>query len=91
MELNELKHKEEELRKCFEKALNSLDVGGTVSHDEAKRVLMYGGLWHHANMLLKEHMLSEYGTERSSEDDDTHKHGHKDDVPLHASGLKVAK
>lgn len=84
MDGNELKKKEAELRKCFERVLEGLDVGGVVSREEAKRALMYGGLWHHANMLLK-------AREESGEHDDEGHDGAEGEMPLRASGLKVAR
>lgn len=88
MDGNELKKKEAELRKCFERVLEGLDVGGVVSREEAKRALMYGGLWHHANMLLK---AREESGEHDGDGDDEDHDGADGEMPLRASGLKVAR
>lgn len=82
MEIEELESKEKCLRKCYAAMLERLDVGGTVTVEEAKRVRLYGGLWHHAHELLK-----------AEKEADNSKHGMMtaDTMELKASGLKSMK
>lgn len=51
--------KEECLRECFTEVLLALDTEKAVPVHEAKKVLMLGGLWHHAHELLKAQEHSE--------------------------------
>lgn len=79
MTYEELKHKEESLRHCYEKALHETDVDGTVTLEHAKMLRLRGALWHHAKELLEEYGEEEYG-----------RHGTMtaDNMEVHASGIK---
>lgn len=75
----EIEAKEMILRECYCKALKELDVGGTVQIQEAKHVLMLGGLWHHTHELLKAHENVEKKTMSA------------ETMELRATGLKSIK
>ena len=85
IEYEELKHKEEELRHCYEKLLCHTDVDGTVSIEHAKKLRLYGALWHHAHELLEAH--EEHETAKA------HRHSEMtaDKMDVHATGIKSIK
>lgn len=79
----ELESKEAELRQCYEKCLEGLDVGGTVSVCEAKHVRLIGSLWHHAHELLKARRDEEAENDKAVMTAET--------MELKASGLRSVK
>lgn len=80
IDYDELKHKEEELRHGYCRVLHETDIDGAVDIYAAKKLRLYGDLWHHANELLKR--MEEHGDRTTMS---------ADKMEIHASGIKSIK